>query len=156
LVLRNLERKVSRGIRFFATLPLGLGRFCPVFGDGTDFRYTPGLHGGVFAAQLGQFIDQILPGYSAQCGRFSDALWPFQNQATIGLRPWSENPSDGRDQPARADGTRVFGVLGAEIGGQPSVHALGSIPAKIVQVRLHWVKWRISRRRLHRLPGDFD
>jgi hypothetical protein len=47
---------------------------------------------------------------------FSDALRSFENQAAIGLRPWSKDSGHHREEPARANGARVFGIVGAEVG----------------------------------------
>src|SRR5664279_388760 len=57
---------------------------------------------GVFAAQVDQFIGEVLAGHCARCSRFSDSLRAFENQATFGLRPGQENPCDGRDELARS------------------------------------------------------
>ncbi len=121
-----------------------------------DDPYSTGLHSCVFAAQVRQFIGEVLTGNGPQRGRLSDALRPFENQAAIGLRPRSKDSRDGRDEPARADGASVVRIVGAEEGGQPSVQALNSIPMDALQVGLHGVKWMISRGRLDGLPGDLD
>src|SRR4029077_3519653 len=111
-----------------------------------------GLHGSIFAAQVRQFVGEVLTRDRPQCGRFSDALRPFENQAAIGLHRWSENPCDSRDEPARTDGARVFRIVDAKIGRQPSIQALDSIPTKALQVDLHGVKWMISSYSLDGLP----
>ena len=69
---------------------------------------------GVFAAQVDQFIGEVLAGHCARCSRFSDSLRAFENQATFGLRPGQENACDGRDELARSLGTRLFCVLRAK------------------------------------------
>ena len=80
-----------------------------------DDPNTPRLHGGVLAAEVRQFVCEVLTGDGAQCGRFSDALRPFENQAAISLRTWSKNSGHGRNWPARADGAGVVGIVGAEV-----------------------------------------
>jgi len=65
-----------------------------------DDPNAAGLHGSVFAAQICQFIREVLASNGPQRGRLSNALWPFEDEAAIGLSPGVENPSDGRDEPA--------------------------------------------------------
>ena len=99
-----------------------------------DNPNTSRLHCGVLAAQIRQFVGEVLTGDSAQCGGFSDALWPFENQAAVGLRTWSVDPRHGGDEPTGADRTRVFRVLYAEVGRWPSIDSLDSVPMQALQV----------------------
>ena len=77
-----------------------------------DDPNSSGLRGGVFTSQVGQFIGEILRGHGPQCGRFSDALRTFEDQAAIGLRPGSEDSRDGRDSQ-REPTAREYSVSSA-------------------------------------------
>jgi hypothetical protein len=121
-----------------------------------DDPNSPRLHGRVFTAQVRQFVGEVLASDRPECRRFSDALRSFENQAAIGLRPRLEDSRDGRDEPTRPDGARVVRILDTQVGKQPAVEALDSIPKKTMQVGLQWVKWMVPSGSLNCLAGDVD
>ncbi len=81
-----------------------------------------------------------------------------QRELRLGTRMHrrSEYSRNGRDEPTRPHCARVAGIQVTQVGRQPSVQALNSIPTKSVQIGLHWVKWMVLSGSLNCLVRDVD
>src|SRR5215467_10644271 len=74
---------------------------------------TPQVCMGALASEVRQFVTEELAGERPQCGRFSDALRPFENETAIRFGSRPKDSRDRGDQPPGADRTYVLGILGS-------------------------------------------